>query len=978
MTGLYLLGRLGLFDATGAPATELCARPKTVALLVYLALARPRGYQAQDALLAMFWPESDTARAKLSLRQSLHLLRRFLGEGIVSRRGRAEIGVVTDTVRCDVLDFDQAIEAGALDRALAAYDGELLPGFYIPDAPEFERWLNAERSRLRETAIETARTLALRFRDSGDARASAYCARRWSDIAIGDVDALHHTIVALTDIGDHSAALRTYDDFVGSRSSDDAIVNAETERLVATTRAVLAQNVANIQVASSSPLAPAPLPARSMSVSRRWVAATTIAASLLVALAYVIRLGPSAWAARTTSAEDRATAMRIAVMPFAVHGGAQVGYLRDGIVDLLSAKLDGTSGLSTVDPQLILAQEGVAGIAAITQDRARQLASQLAAGLFVMGSIVDVGGRIEFTVSLYARDGSKRISIDAVAADEALVLPAIDKIARELVGAQFIGAPARMEHVAATTTTSLPALKSFLDGERALRAGQLTAAEDAFKRAVALDSTFALAHYRLSTTALWSTDSVLIRAAIAASERFAERLPQHERLVLAARSAVVDGAADDAERSYRSIVVTYPDDADAWNQLGELRFHAGPWRGLPLVESRAAFEQVVRLHPADINALLHLVRVAAMEQRRADVDSLANVALALNPERGTSLELRALRAVALSNLDAQRQLLDTFRLSTGLGEADNDLLRIVGRVAMYTDDPRFGTAMVAAVADSRDVARLPMSAHVTLAHLAVTGGQWNRASQELNTVEHADAGLAAEVRANFAVTRPAMLTADARARLRRTLDAPSPIVAGDSIRLVRRAYLSGTLALSDGDERAVRRQVSVLANRGATRGADSELARHLAHELEARRLWRHGEVSAALRKVEAGWPHGGPSAALPLFQGETLTEGHERVLRGALLVALGRDAEAAPWFRAVSEDQAASFFLSADVHIVLAQIAERRGDPTGARSEYQSAVDLWRNADPELRGTLDSTRSSVLRLGRKSAPRPKGSDPAGK
>ena len=170
----------------------------------------------------------------------------------------------------------------------------------------------------------------------------------------------------------------------------------------------------------------------------------------------------------------------------------------------------------------------------------------------------------------------------------------------------------------------------------------------------------------------------------------------------------------------------------------------------------------------------------------------------------------------------------------------------------------------------------------------------------------------------------------------------------------------------------------MLANRGATRGADSELARHLAHELEARRLWRHGEVSAALRKVEAGWPHGGPSSALPLFQGETLTEGHERVLRGALLVALGRDAEAAPWFRAVSEDQAASFFLSADVHIVLAQIAERRGDLAGARSEYLSAVDLWRNADPELRGTLDSTRSSLLRLGRKSSPRPKGSDPAGK
>ena len=113
MIDLTILGRLDVRDAEGLSIAELCSRPKTAALLVYLAVARPRGFHAQDALLATFWPEADTARAQLSLRQSLHLLRRFLGDEVVllGRQGKelisaeeiaAKIGTINYEVFCAV------------------------------------------------------------------------------------------------------------------------------------------------------------------------------------------------------------------------------------------------------------------------------------------------------------------------------------------------------------------------------------------------------------------------------------------------------------------------------------------------------------------------------------------------------------------------------------------------------------------------------------------------------------------------------------------------------------------------------------------------------------------------------------------------------------------------------------------------------------------------------------------------------------
>ncbi|MBA2245672.1 MAG: hypothetical protein H0W11_12000 [Gemmatimonadetes bacterium] len=92
MVELRTLGALDLRAVGGRVLESVLAQPKRIALLVYLAAAAPGRLHRRDILLALFWPEADEARARNSLSQALHFLRRSLGEGVLVSRGE-EIGL---------------------------------------------------------------------------------------------------------------------------------------------------------------------------------------------------------------------------------------------------------------------------------------------------------------------------------------------------------------------------------------------------------------------------------------------------------------------------------------------------------------------------------------------------------------------------------------------------------------------------------------------------------------------------------------------------------------------------------------------------------------------------------------------------------------------------------------------------------------------------------------------------------------------
>ena len=160
MIELRVLGTFAVRETANGHGRDLPLAPRQAALLAYLALARPRARVTRDRLLGVFWPELPEDRARAALSQSLYRLRVELGRDLVASAVDTDVELRWDQVQCDALAFDDALDRARLEPALDLYGGELLAGFHLPGTPEFERWLDSERTRLRQRAVQAASTTA--------------------------------------------------------------------------------------------------------------------------------------------------------------------------------------------------------------------------------------------------------------------------------------------------------------------------------------------------------------------------------------------------------------------------------------------------------------------------------------------------------------------------------------------------------------------------------------------------------------------------------------------------------------------------------------------------------------------------------------------------------------------------------------------------------------------------------------------------
>ncbi|MEE8361745.1 MAG: serine/threonine-protein kinase, partial [Gemmatimonadales bacterium] len=373
-----------------------------------------------------------------------------------------------------------------------------------------------------------------------------------------------------------------------------------------------------------------------------------IAAIVIVAVGLAFALSRTTGQAVTATTTDM---QRVVVFPFSVSGTGETAYLGDGMVDLLSTKLDGAGNWRSADPRAIMSAVTREGGGQPSLERGDQMATELGADLYVLGSIVEVGGSMLIDATLY-RPGQSSDPIAAASAEGSSdhVLALVDELAARLLQGQTGVSGARLTRLALVTTDSLPALKWYLNGVREFRAARFPEAWTAFSNAVAADTAFALAWYQMSVTADWllRTDLSPLEAADRAM-LFSDRLSQRDRQLLEALRTVRRGKVVEAERRYRAILGSYPDDVEAWFQLGELLFHVAPMHGDQLTSSVEAWRQVLRLEPDQSTAYIHMARVAASIPDSAMLDSMSGQVLALVPSGDRSLEMEMLRAFSGSD-----------------------------------------------------------------------------------------------------------------------------------------------------------------------------------------------------------------------------------------------------------------------------------------------------------------------------------------
>jgi len=257
---LDVLGGIGLHSGD-VELGQVLVQPKRFALLAYLALRRPGGFLRRDELLGAFWADSTEDRARAALRQALRFLRRHLGEGVIVNRGNAEVGIAAEAVRCDALAFLQALELGRDEAAVERYGGELLPGFLLDGVWEFDRWLQAERQRLRVAAAEAALRLGDDAEQEGDLGRAAERVRWALRLEPTNETVGRRLISLLARSGNRPGAVEAYEALATRLARDfDLEPSPETVELLAAVQAQEGDGSASPAAGSAALVAGAPGP----------------------------------------------------------------------------------------------------------------------------------------------------------------------------------------------------------------------------------------------------------------------------------------------------------------------------------------------------------------------------------------------------------------------------------------------------------------------------------------------------------------------------------------------------------------------------------------------------------------------------------------------------------------------------------------------------------------------------------------------
>ena len=211
--------------------------------------------------------------------------------------------------------------------------------------------------------------------------------------------------------------------------------------------------------------------------------------------------------------------------------------------------------------------------ARLTSDLARDLAQRVGAKAVLVGSIAPLGSSYVISVNaVNAATGDSVVEDQQQAASKEKVLEAVGKSATNLRGklGESLASVQKLDKpLNEATTSSLEALKAFSDADKARDTGGDTAALALYKRAIELDSNFAMAYARLG--AVYSNIGEVTSARQNFTEAYnrRDRVSDHEKLYIEAR--YYDGVVQDERKAietYEEWKRLYPREWSPYNNLG--------------------------------------------------------------------------------------------------------------------------------------------------------------------------------------------------------------------------------------------------------------------------------------------------------------------------------------------------------------------------------------------------------------------------
>ncbi len=932
MTRLFTLGRFELRAGDHATGAVVATQPKRLALATYLALARPRGSQRRDALVALFWPEATQDEARNALRQALHHLRQQLGDDAIETLGDDQVSLVDGRLWCDATELEKAAEAGDDARAVELYGGAFLDAVFIRGvSPDFEEWIDRTRTRLRTAAAEAARRLAERESQEGRVDAAIGAARRRCDIDPENEAAVRALLALLDDNGRRADAVTEAARFRQLLQQRFEIApSAETEALIASIRAgtrLPAIPARPDMRPSLEVLPPTDLPSvpavkvepqrTSVTPSKpRWrkVVAGGIAVLAVAGIAFVSwpdggPSGPSA-----VSPPDR-----IFVTDFVdVTPNTQLGALVANALRVDLAQSPRLRVLTTAQVRAAVRLLDHPVEVAIDDSLARAIAIREGVKGFVTGDVHAVGSTTVLTARLVAApNGDELAAAREVARDSTDVIPAIERLSRSLrhrIGESLTQVSAALP-LSRVTTASLSALGKYTEGLRLIDLGQRADGVAMLEQAVAIDSGFATA-YRM----LGSTYGVLgepARATDALGRAFAnrDRLTVKERyLVMGSYYRNVTQQYDRAVEAYRSLLALYPDDIAANNNLALTLTSLGQHAA-----AETLFRRVIAADSTQVNARLVLAEGLAARGRFADARSVLDDASRRFPDHPVVGLTRIYVAAAEPDWPKAEEYAQRRLESVTASVQRIDALQTLGQIELLTGQLRS--------------AREHLDQSMRLAQSSGSPRKY----------------LWSAVVRGWLDLRYRRRPEDARASVRRALAIyPVARLSADDVPRVELASLYAALGLT-----AEARQLLD----DSTAAHESEAARQHLIGIVRGAEGRWPEAVVALRAAAAG------TSECPICVLPQLAEAEEHVGNvDAAIEAAGRYVST-PFIQRFEPDAA---HLGTTL-LRLGRLYELRGQPALASDAYRKLLDNWRGADPELSEQVREVRERLAALAARRA-----------
>ncbi len=335
----------------------------------------------------------------------------------------------------------------------------------------------------------------------------------------------------------------------------------------------------------------------------------------------------------TVSHRTPDTKQSLLILPFTNLQRAEASeWLRDGSVSMLALAMGQWRELSVVTHERLhdlLQRRGVLANTPLGLGQARQLARDAGVTTVVLGEYTSLGDSLQFVARAYdVASGTRLEEATASGPTASDVRPMFDRLAGSLLAISNTTTPRTRLPLAAQTTGSLTAYRLYLQGVEALSAWSLSEAETAFRSAVAIDSTFGLAYFKLALTRGWrfgASDPDGLRA-INLAVRFGDRLPARDRQKIEAHQAMAENDLARSKKIYGELVVADSTDPDAWYGLGDAWFHSdeGIDRAPAMTHSLAAFRRAIALDPDYHLAYDHVTTMlaeAAQENARYELTS---------------------------------------------------------------------------------------------------------------------------------------------------------------------------------------------------------------------------------------------------------------------------------------------------------------------------------------------------------------------